>query len=432
MKKQPQISPRAREEASEWFVAFREGDADAATREAFYTWLRRSPENVHAYLRVTALWEDTGLLARSDLFDREELLARAQAAGNLIRLVDSAPSTGAGEGVADRRHDAQKKPGRGRVALSSARRGRDPRSGRVRLLAATVVLALAASFFAYQRYIADTYSTAIGEQRTITLSDGSTLVLNAKSRVRTRLSEQRRDIDLLEGQAIFRVAHDTLRPFIVHAGNTNITAVGTRFDVYRKETGTIVTVLEGKVAVESPHPSRAPGTISPDLEQDSSADSRAGARPLSSSEGEPHATNDNPQDWLDLSRRRKKGGVVTTTRAEVLLSAGQQLTVSAAIPARAGSQATQMALVPKQADLEAATAWTQGKLIFDETPLSVVVREFNRYSPRRLVIDDPDLQAFHISGVFPSSDPARIAELLRQRFGVTIHESDDELRITRQ
>src|SRR6185312_16380584 len=60
-----------------------------------------------------------------------------------------------------------------------------------------------------------------------------------------------RDVELIEGQALFAVAHDVARPFIVSAGNAAVRAVGTQFDVYRKQTGTTVTVVEGRVAVSS-------------------------------------------------------------------------------------------------------------------------------------------------------------------------------------
>ena len=52
---------------------------------------------------------------------------------------------------------------------------------------------------------------------------------------------------LLEGQALFRVAKDAQRPFVVRAGDAEVRAVGTAFDVYRKVSETVVTVVEGRV-----------------------------------------------------------------------------------------------------------------------------------------------------------------------------------------
>ena len=73
----------------------------------------------------------------------------------------------------------------------------------------------------------------------------------ARSKVRIDFSRQQRDVELLAGQALFRVAKDHQRPFVVHAGMTSVRAVGTQFDVNRKSNGTVVTVIEGRVAVRS-------------------------------------------------------------------------------------------------------------------------------------------------------------------------------------
>ena len=61
------------------------------------------------------------------------------------------------------------------------------------------------------------------------------------------LSDRQREVTLLEGQALFRVAKDRHRPFVVRAGDAQVRAIGTEFDVYRKQVATIVTVVEGRV-----------------------------------------------------------------------------------------------------------------------------------------------------------------------------------------
>ena len=102
-----------------------------------------------------------------------------------------------------------------------------------------------------------TYRTAVGERRVVALADGSTIDLNTDSQVRVRLSRERRAISLDKGQALFAVAHDAARPFIVTAGDTAVRAVGTRFEVYRTGAAVRVILAEGKVAVtqaDSPAP----------------------------------------------------------------------------------------------------------------------------------------------------------------------------------
>jgi transmembrane sensor len=388
-----QVSPQSRHEASEWFIAFREGETDAPTCEAFYAWLRRSPENVHAYLRITALWEDAELLTKSDLFDRDALLRRAREETNVVAF-ESPPASAK----------------RGAPELRDTEASRDPaphrNAGAVRrklAIAASILIVIAGAITWFQQH-KDTFATDVGEQRTVTLADGSAIVLNARSRVRVRFTQSERNIDLLEGQAIFRVAHNRTRPFIVHTGSANVRAVGTQFDVYRKENGTTVTVIEGRVAV-------LPQTAEDQNQTGAHRDMRQ-RTPRSSSSPKTPATPDSGT---------ANPATAAVENGEVFLTAGEQVTLSPNAYA-----------VPRRADIETATAWTQGKLIFDATPLSEVVQEFNRYSSRRLVIEDAGLSEFHVSGVFPSSDPSRVAELLRRRFGVTIRESDDEIRIVRQ
>ena len=105
---------------------------------------------------------------------------------------------------------------------------------------------------------------------------------------------------------------------------------------------------------------------------------------------------------------------------EVLVSAGEQVTLE-----------PHMALRPVHVDAAVATAWTQGKLIFDDTPLSQVVEAFNRYSPRPLTIDDPGLLSLHVSGTFETGDCGQVVQFLSQRFGLVVHESADGIRLSR-
>ncbi|HEV2701956.1 MAG TPA: FecR domain-containing protein [Steroidobacteraceae bacterium] len=93
------------------------------------------------------------------------------------------------------------------------------------------------------------YSTGVGEQHTVALADGSTVFLNTNSNVRVLLSGHLRRIELLRGEALFNVSHDSTRPFEVHALQGVTTAVGTQFDVELTGAGAAVSVLEGTVTV---------------------------------------------------------------------------------------------------------------------------------------------------------------------------------------
>jgi transmembrane sensor len=352
------------EEASDWLVKNRDGDLDAHEKRRFDAWLRESPQHVRAYLEMSAVWEDVTSVDPSLNASADELIARARAEGNIVPLEPS---------------DASRHP---RTIPVRRRRG----IGLIYALAASVLLTLAGAWFHRER---NTYSTDVGEQRSIVLNDGSTIELNSRSRIRVRFSEAERDVDLIEGQALFRVAKNPLRPFVVSADGTHVRAVGTEFDVYRKSGGTVVTVVEGRVAVFSPFP---PGV-----------DQGEGASLAHSS--------------------------VRHIDSEVILAAGEQLTVSATTSAKARG----VQVLPKRANVAAATAWTQRSLVFESTPLTEVAEEFNRYNTRRLLIKDPaEVADIHISGVFSSVDPALLLKFLRTQPELVVEETDREIRISKE
>ncbi|WP_454886906.1 FecR family protein [Sphingomonas oryzagri] len=94
-------------------------------------------------------------------------------------------------------------------------------------------------------------STGIGEIRRMPLGDGSVAVVNSGSRLRVAFTRDARDIDLAEGEAWFEVAKNRARPFTVHAGTMRVQAVGTAFDVRRRDAGSEVVVTEGTVKLWS-------------------------------------------------------------------------------------------------------------------------------------------------------------------------------------
>jgi transmembrane sensor len=220
-------------EASAWFIEFRAGDVNGEARLHFIDWLRRSPEHIKAYLEVSGVWSELPASDPDGKIDIKALIARARSEIDVIEL--SPPGTSPP-----------------RAALPAKPR-LDPRTWSLRhrrgalAAAACALLALVTLRFWGGGDLGDAYSTGIGEQRTIALSDGSTVELNARSSLRVHLTDRQRDVTLLEGQALFRVAKDAQRPFVVRAGDAQVRAVGTEFDVYRKESETVVTVVEGRV-----------------------------------------------------------------------------------------------------------------------------------------------------------------------------------------
>jgi transmembrane sensor len=111
---------------------------------------------------------------------------------------------------------------------------------------------------------------------------------------------------------------------------------------------------------------------------------------------------------------------VSGSEAPILVSAGEQLIVT--------PQAVPHAV---HTDVAAAIAWTQRKLIFDETPLSEAIAEFNRYNSRQIIIEDASLADYHIRGNFDAGDPGHLLQFLRERFNADVHEQGNETRVSR-
>lgn len=190
------------------------------------------------------------------------------------------------------------------------------------------------------------YATSIGERRTVRLADNSRIELNTGSVAEVAYSPGRRDIRLLAGQALFRVAHNPNRPFTVVAGDRRIIATGTAFDVRIGDGGTVaVTLIEGHVRVEP-------------LQRDG-------------------------QDRLPPA------AVVTT------LDPGERL-------ASTPGGRVQVAA----ADVERDTSWTRGQVVFRDDRMADAIAELNRYSTDRLVVNDPRVANLRVSGAFTAGGTA--------------------------
>ena len=227
------------EEASAWFVEMRAGDVDAAGLQRFDAWIRKSPEHLRAYLEISEIWDDAPLVDTARTGSSDELIAKARAGAEVVSF----------EGPSGKDGTSGK-----RSAASDVARPLRTRLAGHRWAAAAAVSIIAcglAAFLGYQHFSESEYSTGTGEQRTVTLADGTHIELNARTRLSVRFTDQRRDVELLEGQAMFTVAKDPRRPFLVHSRDLTVRVVGTAFDVDTKGTTTTVTVVDGRVAVSS-------------------------------------------------------------------------------------------------------------------------------------------------------------------------------------
>jgi transmembrane sensor len=252
----------------------------------------------------------------------------------------------------------------------------------VRVAAAVGAMAIALTA-AYQLapfgYRPGEYKTDIGEQRLVELEDHSRVSLDATTRLRLRYSKDARVVELLHGQAQFSVAKDPARPFKVVAGEHTVIAIGTVFTVEYVDKAISVAMLEGKVAIVP--------------QGDSSRSVSIAATAPRSSEG---------------------------TSGIIELEAGEALQV----------QRSGRATIDRKADLEAATAWQEGKIIFHQEPLSEAVRRINRYSRLQIEVADPALASMQVSGVFEAGNaPAFVAAVQAYLPATADYPSPDLVRL---
>lgn len=382
-KPRTKINPLILAEAAEWLVEFNSGDADPDARRRFDAWLRTSPEHIRAYLELVPIWEESGSYREGEAPSADSLIELARNELNVVPMDAAAEEPGRGRNVRER--------GTPRWPIAAA---------------ATLLLAIlgsVATWYEMGRY--RTYRTEVGEQRSILLADGSVLELNALTKVRVEYTPAERDVELIAGQAQFEVAKSPGRPFVVLSGPTRVLAVGTQFDVYHDPSKTTVTVLEGKVAV---------------LEAGRDGRSFKSEAAAAIAQSEARAST-NPRNQHAAGGVQDTRAMSGTGPAPLLLSAGQQATVSAG-----------MISPPRRVDAALATAWVARRLLFDSTPLPDVAREFNRYNSRKLIIGDPKLDGFLVSGVFSSTSPASLLRFLRAQPDLRVQDQGTEVRITRR
>ena len=215
-------------------------------------------------------------------------------------------------------------------------------------------------------------TTAIGEHKPVTLTDGSVIYLNTNSSVQVDFSATRRNIQLLKGEAHFEVAHDENRPFVVSAADNTVTAVGTAFNVQLlSSAGFELLVTEGKVLIKNSQQSTtAPTSNTPALQGEGS-----------------------------------------------LLHAGQKALVLA------DSTRTQdLSIEQMQNDL----AWRQGIVVFSGEPLGEALSEISRYIPVQFELSDEGIKQQRMAGFFKAGDIDGLLAALKNNFNIQYQKMDNQ------
>lgn len=321
--------------AAAWLARRDSGDWPPTAQIELERWLDQATAHRVAFLRLHTAWEEAGRL-------------RALGAG----VAEARPTRSTWLHHAGSGND----PTLQRRASTRRLSGRHA-SRRRAWVAVAVISVLVASIALGGRFwrplptsVAVTrYSTGVGQVRTVALADGSRAVLNSDSRIEVRLAPATRDIALTRGEAIFEVAKDHRRPFIVATGGFRAVAVGTRYSVRASDAGLRVVVTEGTVRLESP----ARGSTA------------------------------EPSVMLPA------GSVALVRGNDVLV---RSLTV---------------------ADAQQMLDWRNGFLTFHDTSLADAANEFNRYTSCKLVIADPEAGALRIGGSFRWDNEAAFVRLLQ-------------------
>lgn len=207
--------------------------------------------------------------------------------------------------------------------------------------------------------------TARGERHAYPLEDGSVVTLNTDSRVRVAFTKSERTIFLDQGQFFIKVAKDAKRPLRVFVQGHEVRALGTAFDVLKEDEtrAAHVTLHEGIVGIY--------GT---------EERSRFG--------------------------REKAPDVVLHPGQEAILAASSPISI-------------------RNVNLRVAETWLEGRVIFDDTPLSEAVKHINRYGKRRIVIADSAVSGLRISGMFDTDSTEDFVEALTEALPVRIEREDE-------
>lgn len=352
------------EEAAEWAITLDNAPLLAHDRQQLVIWLKASPVHVEELLLTVSLLAGLSQIDPEKKILIDTLLSEAEETAEIISL--------------EQHHAPAPTP----PAPSR-------RSFRVAVAAAAALLITGGALLTFNSFAPEPdyiIETTLGEQRTVPLSDGSIINVNTKSRIRINMTDNIRRIELLEGEAFFDVEHDPTRPFRVITGDAVTEAIGTKFNVRYLDEGTVVSVMEGTVAIGTK------GLPIQDVEH-----------VLIS--GKTVIENPGPE-------RFETGRLILTVGERVSFSS------HANIP------------VIQTADVKTIASWRTRQLIFKGDELAAITAEFNRYNPTQLIVTDNGLATEKFSGVFDADDPASFVEFLEYTGDITVSRSGNKILLS--
>jgi transmembrane sensor len=371
---------RAAEEAAEWWLTL-QGDVSRSEREQYVLWLRESALHVAEMLRIAQVHSALTRFKRWEHIPTDDA---ERSSGEVVELALPARI----------------------VAPPPAKRSRPLRLAAVAAGMLLVLVGAAAFLYLMPDQV---IQTERGERREVALADGSVVQVDPETRLRVVYETNIRSVFLQRGRALFHVAKNARRPFVVKVDDTTVRAVGTAFAVEQGQDSVVVTVAEGKVAVRPSHAVDAQRQENPSDGLQSSQvrnphDELPKLPPVPASRVAPVVVgmSRTPQDPLHV-------GV-----GEIVLTANEQVIVE-------GSGTAEPV---REVDSQRALAWAEGRLVFDNDSVGYAVREFNRYNRIQLTVHDAALARRTISGVFSAEDPESFVAFIQSVAPVHITRDD--------
>jgi transmembrane sensor len=331
-------TPAVFAEAAAWMAYLHGPNRTLEVEKGLRRWLDADPTHASAFEAMTAAWEVAGRLPKP----RFPHLSRWQRAGYRDGFIRSAT-----------------------------------------VVAVLAVLAFAATFYLWKT---DGVTTAVGEQRLVTLDDGTRVFLNTATHIVVKYDRNVRKVVLKSGEALFDIAKKAGWPFMVEVADQQVRALGTSFIVREDEHRLSVTLVEGKV------------TVSP-----ANAEGKTGWQASAAVMSVAETKSFSPQP----------------ERKMLTLVAGQRLTW-------AYRQPPELDTPP----LERVTAWQRGLVDFENTPLAEAVAEMNRYSAVKLVVTSSQAFTIPITGVFRAGDASSFAAAVARAYQLQVAEDSREIRLS--
>ena len=405
-------------EATEWIIRLAEGEINSATTDTnedainpnhkkLLDWLQSSPQHVEEFLLATALWQELNALNSGHenkdqaQLNREinKLISASQS--NIVPMDQMAPGNSAQGrellGETEPLTDCVPRPIRhyrpgNRQAIKSGSINQEARLGAQGILGGCAILLLIIGLFLWVKPDGNYFETGHGEQRLLTLTDGSVIHLNTQSAVSVTINDSERKISLVRGEAMFQVAKDPIRPFRVKTIAATVEAIGTEFNIYQYDRTTSITVVEGQVAIQS--------SLASVSQPDQSATIPIG-----------------PDQTAKPTESGNKTTVIQVAKVDkaLLLSAGEELRFEK------NGRLTRI----NNSDIEKNIAWKNRRIVFRGDTLKTVAEDFNRYNHKKIIIQLPEQFSRKITGNFHTSDPESFITFLeRDPLLIVTHNKD--------